>query len=112
MCLLSKFTRKNISALGTGIEPATRRSSVSCFNPVVQTLYRANCQGTDATAGHELPELAIITKYDRYIALLRSFGEKTFFFEWPERPPRATFGGLAGHFLPAGRRLGTIALTD
>ena len=28
----------------------------------------------EATAGHELPELAIITKYERYTALLRSFG--------------------------------------
>ena len=43
------------------------------------SLRRTNCRGTDATAGHELPQFANYynySKYDRYTVLLRSFDEK------------------------------------
>ena len=48
--------------------------------------------------------LPIITKYDRYTALLAVLEKDMIFFGSPKRAPRAIFGGLADQFLPAGRR--------
>ena len=86
------------------------------FSPF--SLHRAKCRGKDATAGHELPDLA---NYYNYVWSLycsvTQFEKNTWFYsEGPEKAPRAIFGGfadqiwgLAGHFSPSyGRKLRTI----